>query len=179
MRGTSLSALVCFRSAGVYCANFKIQRAWSGVSIDGASYPTSTGDCRGCIGMAKLVVETAFIRCSMGTAPSSLGVLPLHRVQAGNQWAANVQDHKPMVNVRPFGMCTSVANPSVAAATAAAMGVLTPMPCAPGTMTPWVPGAPTVLIDHQPALNDTSRCICIYGGIVDVAFAGQSTVEVP
>ena len=60
--------------------------------------------------------------------------------------AANINDHIPMVNILPFGMCQSLANPMVAAATAAALGVLTPMPCIPVTPAPWVPGSPTDLV---------------------------------
>ena len=41
-------------------------------------------------------------------------------------------DNKPFVNVLPFGLCTSLANPITAAQTAAALGVLTPGPCTPG-----------------------------------------------
>src|SRR3954468_8084324 len=117
--------------------------------------------------MPMQVVNTAQLMCSMGMAPSALVVLPLNRVMSGNQPAANIMDHIPMMNIMPFGMCQSPANPVVAAATAAALGVLTPMPCIPATSAPWVPGAPTVLIANMPALDNVSKCICSYGGIIE------------
>jgi hypothetical protein len=95
------------------------------------------------------------------------------------QPAANVMDHIPLVNVMPFGVCTSLANPSVASATASAMGVLTPMPCIPNTPAPWVPGAPTVILAAAPALDDTSKLMCIWGGVISVLFPGQLTEQIP
>ena len=84
----------------------------------------------------------ASMMCSFGLAPSTLIPTP-KTVMTSNMMAANIMDHKPMVNIPPFGMCTSLANPTTAAATAAALGVLTPTPCIPNTPAPWVPGAPT------------------------------------
>ena len=129
--------------------------------------------------MALQVCNGAILRCSFGAAPSTFVVLPINRVLTSNQPAANIMDHIPMVNVMPFGVCTSMANPMVAAATAAAMGVLTPMPCIPNTPAPWVPGAPTVLLANQPALNDTSKLMCIWGGVIQIGVTGQMTVMVP
>jgi hypothetical protein len=88
-------------------------------------------------------------------------------------------DSAPMVNIMPFGMCNSMANPMVAAATAAALGVLTPMPCIPNTVAPWVPGSPTVLIGNQPALNDSSTCMCAWGGVIKINVPGEFTVQIP
>ena len=99
------------------------------------------------------VCAGAMMMCSFGAAPSSLVVLPLNRTMTGTP-AANIMDNKPMLNIPPFAMCMSPANPMVIAATAAAMGVLTPMPCIPFTVAPWVPGAPTVLIGNIAALVD-------------------------
>ena len=73
-------------------------------------------------------------------------------------------------------MCQSLANPMVAAATAAAMGALTPMPCIPMTTAPWVVGAPTVLLDGMPSLNDSSKLICNWGGVIQITFPGQTKV---
>lgn len=121
----------------------------------------------------------ALLQCSFGVAPSSLVVLPVNRIMAEQTPAANIMDHVPMVNIMPFGMCSSPSNPMVAAATAAAMGVLTPMPCIPMTMTPWTPGAPTVLIANMPALDNTSKCMCNWGGVVAINFAGTVKTIIP
>ena len=125
------------------------------------------------------VCNGAMLKCSFGVAPSSLVVLPINRVITSNAPAANIQDHIPMVNVMPFGMCQSLANPVVAAATAAALGVLTPMPCVPATPAPWVPGAPTVLLANMPLLNNSSTLNCLWAGIIQVSMAGQVTEQVP
>lgn len=128
--------------------------------------------------MGQQVCTGAMTQCSFGAAPGSLMVMPLSRVMTGTP-AANILDNKPMVNVMPFGTCMSLANPMVAAATAAALGVLTPMPCIPMTMAPWVPGAPTVLIGSMPALNNSSKLMCMWGGVISINVPGQFTVMVP
>jgi hypothetical protein len=65
----------------------------------------------------------------------------------------------------------------VAAATAAALGVLTPMPCIPVTVAPWTAGNPAVLIGGLPALTDNSKLMCCWGGCISISFAGQVTVS--
>ena len=91
---------------------------------------------------------------------------------------ANIMDHVPMVNIMPFGMCISIANPHVAAATSAALGVLTPQPCIPATASPWMPGAPTVMIANQPALDNISTCMCNWAGVITVADPGQPSMPI-
>jgi len=130
------------------------------------------------IAMGQLVSNGANLQCSFGAAPGTLVVLPVNRTMAVSP-AANIMDNKPMVNILPFGMCNSMANPMVASATAAALGVLTPMPCVPVTAAPWAPGSPTVLIGNMPALNNTSKCMCNWGGVIQVVSPGQMTVQVP
>lgn len=124
------------------------------------------------------VCAGAMMQCSFGVAPSALNVLPANRVMTGAP-AATIMDHAPIVNVPPFGVCSSLANPMVAAATAAALGVLVPMPCIPATAAPSVPGSPTVLIGGMPALNNSSKLMCNWGGVIQIAFPGQVTVMVP
>lgn len=93
--------------------------------------------------------------------------------------AANIMDHIPMVNIMPFGMCNSPANPMVAAATTAALGVLTPMPCIPATSAPWVPGAATVMIGFMPALDNVSKCMCNWAGVISINNPATTKTMIP
>ena len=129
--------------------------------------------------MPNHVCMGAKTKCSMGLAPSVLMLLPVNKVMTSYVPAANIMDNKPIVNVVPFGMCQSPANPAVAAATAAALGVLTPMPCVPVIPAPWVPGAPTVLLANMPALDNTSKLMCAYAGVIEITDAGQATEQIP
>ena len=129
--------------------------------------------------MAMQVCMGAMMQCSMGMAPSSLVVLPTNMVTTQEVPDANIMDHTPLVNIMPFGMCMSPANPMVAAATAAALGVLTPMPCIPNTPTPWVPGAPTVLLANFPTLDNMSKLMCTWAGVIQFITPGEFTVQVP
>jgi hypothetical protein len=121
----------------------------------------------------------ANLMCTMGMAPSSLVVLPLNMQMTSMVPAANIMDNKPFINILPFGMCMSPGNPAVAAATAAALGVLTPMPCTPMTAAPWAPGSPTVLLANMPALNMSSKLMCSFGGSISVVYEGQPTHQIP
>jgi hypothetical protein len=129
--------------------------------------------------MPEQVCMGAQLQCSFGLAPSALVVLPQNRVMTANVPAANILDNKPFVNIVPFGLCTCPGNPAVAAATAAALGVLTPMPCTPMTSAPWTPGCPTVVIANQPALDTPSKLMCSYGGVISVLQAGQLAHQIP
>ena len=129
--------------------------------------------------MGQQVVMGAMLQCTFGMAPSTLVVPPVSRVMVNNMPAANVMDNKPIANIPPFVMCQSLANPTVAAATAAALGVLTPMPCVPVTAAPWAPGSPTVQVANFPALNNSSKCLCNWGGVISINVPGQFTTMVP
>jgi hypothetical protein len=129
--------------------------------------------------MPQHVCNGAMLACSFGMAPSTLVVLPKNQMLTNNQPAANIADHIPMTNIMPFGMCNSPSNPTVAAATAAALGVLTPMPCVPVIPAPWKPGAPTVLLANQPVLDNPSTLNCAWGGVITITNPGQTTEQVP
>jgi hypothetical protein len=127
--------------------------------------------------MGPEVTTGATMMCSFGMAPSVLNVLPVSRVVAPAP-AGNIMDSKPFVNNPPFGLCRSLANPAVAAATAAPPpGVLKPMPCTPVTPAPWVPGDPQCLIGGMPALDNVSKLMCCFGGVIQIVTPGQFTVQ--
>jgi Domain of unknown function (DUF4280) len=128
--------------------------------------------------MPKLVVNGAALQCTMGVAPGTLTVLPTNMTQGVMQSAATVQDFQPMVNIGTFGMCQSPSNPQVAAATAAALGTLTPQPCIPVTTSPWTPGSATVQLKSLAVLTDPSTCMCTWAGTISVTSPGEETIEV-
>ena len=129
--------------------------------------------------MANQVCMGAMCQCSFGAAPSTLVVTPENKTLTSSMPAATIMDNVPMKNIMPFGMCSSLANPTVAAATSVALGVLTPMPCVPVIAAPWAPGCPTVLIANKPALNDSSKLMCNWGGVISINNAGQMKHQIP
>lgn len=120
------------------------------------------------------VCSSATLRCSYGDSLSTLKVLPSRTIWLTGQPQANISDHESKVNIAPFGKCCTVAFPPTGAATAAAHGKLTPMPCVPGTYYPWMGGKDDVLLQGQPALLKSSRCMCIYGGVITITYDGQT-----
>ena len=128
--------------------------------------------------MGMAVCSGCMMMCSFGLAPSTLNVLPDKMILSSNKPMANMMDNKPMVNVPPFGACTSLANPQVASATSAAAGVLTPMPCIPNIVAPWAPANPKVLVKNIPSINNSSKLTCMWGGVISISFPGQIKVMV-
>jgi len=128
--------------------------------------------------MTVQVVDGAVLTCSFGAAPSSLAASPTSPARGTSVSAATVMDFTPMVNIKPFGLCSSPTNPQVAAATTAALGVLTPQPCLPATVSPWVPGSTAVTIAGQPALDNTCTCNCLWAGVISVISPGEQATQV-
>ena len=120
-----------------------------------------------------VVVTGAMAVCTMGAAPSTLNFLP-SPVVGGPTQAGKITDMAPMVNVPPFGVCMSLANPTVATATTAALGVLTPMPCIPAPAGPWAPGSGAVFLGGPPILDASSVLNCSYAGVIMITFPGQT-----
>ena len=123
--------------------------------------------------MADMVTTGALLQCTMGAAPAPLTVLPGQMVMIDNKPAATTMDFAPMSNIPSFGVCKSLANPTVASATSAAYGTLTPMPCVPATSAPWVPGAPTITAGGKSVLTSDSQCMCNWAGTISIKVAGS------
>ena len=128
--------------------------------------------------MGKLVCATAILQCSEGVSPCPLTVVTNQTVLIAGRPAATVNDISP-ASIPTFGMCCSLANPEVAAATTAAQGVLTPQPCVPVIAGPWLTGSPSVMLQKQVALNNSSKAMCAYAGEISINFPGQEQVSIP
>lgn len=129
--------------------------------------------------MGALVGQGAVLACIFGSAPGSLTVTSQMKCMADNKLAATIQDMGANVNIAPFGMCSSLANPQVMSATAAALGVLTPQPCMPMAAGTWIPVKPGILIGGAPCLCSDSQLICANGmGAISIKSPGQTKVLV-
>lgn len=126
--------------------------------------------------MSFVVTGTAQLQCSCGAGPMPLTVLPKQQAEVLLPLAGTV-DAAPMANVAPFVMCNSLLNPQVAAATALAAGVLTPVPCVPVPAGTWLPGQPNVLVGGVPALTNDCKLMCAWGGLVQILLPGQMQVQ--
>ena len=125
--------------------------------------------------MPYYVCKGAKLKCSMGDQQSDLGVIhPVKPVYLHGENMANIMDYKPMMNIMPFGQCKSMANPTVAAATAANQGKLQPMPCIPNTTSPWMSGKTNVLVKGQPTLMNNDKLMCMWAGSIEITNEGQA-----
>ena len=124
--------------------------------------------------MTPIACSGATMMCTFGTTPTALIPTP-GTVLAPSMVVATTTDIVAYTNIPSFGMCTSVANPVVASATAAASGVLTPQTCIPVPVSPWAPGAPTVLAGSLPVLNSGSVTTCSWAGVISLLSTGQTT----
>ena len=122
---------------------------------------------------AEYINHGAKIKCTCGSKIANLQVLPDRTVTLTDGHYANISDHQSMINIPPFGVCSSLKYPPTKLATDAHHGSLTPMPCKPGTYSLWENGNNTYIIRNFPALLTCSSCRCIYGGVITIVTDGQ------
>lgn len=127
--------------------------------------------------MGIVVVTGASLVCPFGAAPAVLTATSQTACLGCSKPVATVTDVSAGTNISGFGMCSSMANPQVAAATAAAMGVLTPQPCTMVPMGIWSSGGSSVLVGGKPVLTGEGSLMCSMGmGKISITSPGQTTI---
>jgi hypothetical protein len=124
--------------------------------------------------MSLLLTTGTSLSCAFGTAPSNFIATSNPMFMAEGMPVGTIDDGQAVVNI-PFGMCTTLSNPAVASATAAALGVLTPQPCVPQTKA-WIPSGVMVMSGGKPCLNQECKCMCLYGGTITPTNPAQKKV---
>jgi hypothetical protein len=108
--------------------------------------------------MGLAVVEGATIRCTMGTADSTLiGATGLFKV--GSNYAATIDDHRGPMNLGTFFMCKN-----------------TKQLCTPITPAPWVGACSSINTGNVPLLSSGATLNCVNCGTISIVDAGQSTM---
>lgn len=126
--------------------------------------------------MPELLTTGCPLSCSFGLTPSVFVATEMPGKPVVNEAfaAATIVEIVPIANVPPFGMCSSEMNPEVIAATAAALGALTPMPCVPVIVDPWAPPSILLTADGLPLATVESRCLCAWGGMISAVAPAES-----
>ena len=128
--------------------------------------------------MPAAVTTGSVCTCTFGAAPGALTADYPTGAFANGMPVLCIDMIVAGVNITPFGVCSSLANPEVASATAAAQGVLTPMPCVPVVVSPWTPGSITAGSTGVPFVNETSICTCSWGGVISITETPGITMEI-
>ncbi len=117
------------------------------------------------------VVTGGKAMCTMGMG--IFNITAVGNVMIENKPVLTTKDNVPFFNVAPMGvMCISLANPMVASATAAALGVLTPQPCVPQFVGPWITGTISCRVKGMGIVDNTCSLMCAYGGKISITFPG-------
>ena len=115
--------------------------------------------------MPFIVTTGSKLQCTMGTMPSAIIATPSPVVATTP--ACTIMDIAPGTNIPPFLACVSPAKG----------GTVSPQPCTPAIVLPWVPGSMTSTINGQPVLTDNSKCACTFGGVISVVIPAQQLAQ--
>lgn len=122
--------------------------------------------------MGVIVVAGATLKCTAGSGPGSLSVTSQNSLLVDGKPAATIKDTKASC-----GMCSSMKNPQVEAATSAAQGILSPQPCAAKMVGSWSVKQKKFLADGIPCLTNDSTARCAYGETISIKDPGQKKVK--
>lgn len=127
--------------------------------------------------MGIVVVTGAQLMCPFGASPAVLNASSQATCLGCSKPVATITDVSPGTNITTFGMCSSMANPQVASATAAAMGVLTPQPCTVTPLGTWTTSAPGIIVGGKPVLTADGCLMCSMGmGKITITSPGQTKI---
>lgn len=143
-----------------------------------SSWPKSdrpAGARKGIKNMANPVVNTALCMCSFGVAPCPLTVTSQSQALACNMPIATISD----TTLPTFGMCSSLANPSVASATGGGSGRSDPHAPALYARGVWVPARPPSWWGGSPCSTIPAKLMCAFAGVISVNMTPAMTVNTP
>lgn len=126
--------------------------------------------------MGCIVSANAMMSCSFGLAPSAFQPTCNPTIMAKGIVGC-AMDVTP-ANIPPFGMCTSMMNPAVITATAAAMGVLTPQPCTLIAAGMWITPKMNILLKTAPVLTTDAKLMCAFGGVIQFSNSPSMKVKI-
>lgn len=105
--------------------------------------------------MAKgYMTAMAMIKCSAGAVPLPILAPVTHGVTSQNKPLLNANDHIPMMNIMPFGVCKNKPVPPP--------GNI----CVPITPLAWQKGDTHCFVGGAPALTKDSCLTCMLGGSI-------------
>ncbi len=102
------------------------------------------------------VVQGVKVKCSLGAMTNVLNTDVGHGVLYQGKPVLNANDHMPMLNITPFGMCGN-------------------KPCAIATPLAWQLCNDDFMIDGAPALTMDSVCTCMLGGVISIVKEGAGS----
>jgi len=127
--------------------------------------------------MPKCVCLGAKLKCSFGSGPKDMIVLPIGKTMTAMvKPLATQMDFVPFLNIPAFGNCLSPANP-MNWKMAGPVPVFIPSSCIPIPIMPWDPVAKKIKIGGFPAMLETSKTMCSWLGSITVDNPGVTNIE--
>lgn len=110
-------------------------------------------------------------KCANGSISCNIMVVDPTRKMKSDGQKVVIESDTSIENIKTFGMCNNLCNPSVAEATAAAQGVLTPMPCKPSLVGRWQRNVKKISVNGKKVVSKKSTLKCAFGGCISIVSA--------
>ena len=106
------------------------------------------------------------LRCNFGSCSSQMYIWG--NLNNNKEFIENISGNKPTGNIMSFGMCSSLSNPTVCAATACSLGFLSPQPCVANIAFPWMSSQNGTVVKSDLPIDENSKTYCSYGGQITI-----------